>query len=154
PRLLGEPEKESHRFVGDAVLGVVEVEAGGLDRHALAALGILGEELAHVYLRDLLVVGRERLPRRGAHATAPVCSALDFDAMTPMSSSHDLTNVRAPSSCSCAASAATSTPAAANLAIVSSAFPPSPVRIGPSESWLASAFSVASGMVFTVNGAT
>ena len=31
-----------------AVLGVVEVEAGGLDRQPLAALGIVGEQLAQV----------------------------------------------------------------------------------------------------------
>ena len=35
-------------FVGDPVLGIVEVEPGGLDREPLAALGILGEELPEV----------------------------------------------------------------------------------------------------------
>ena len=34
--LLGQPEEEPERLVGDAVLGVVEVEAGGLGGQALA----------------------------------------------------------------------------------------------------------------------
>ena len=45
PDSLGELQQQPQRLVGDAVLGIVEIEAGGLDREPLAALGIVGEEL-------------------------------------------------------------------------------------------------------------
>jgi hypothetical protein len=41
-------QEEPERFVSDAVLRVIQAEAHGLDRHALAAGGILREELAEV----------------------------------------------------------------------------------------------------------
>ena len=47
-RLLGQLQQQLQRLVGDAVLGVVEIEPDGLDRQALAALGIVGEELAEM----------------------------------------------------------------------------------------------------------
>ena len=51
-RLLGQLRRSSReRLVGDAVLRVVEVEAGRLGGQALAALGIVGEELAQVHGR-------------------------------------------------------------------------------------------------------
>ena len=51
PRLLGELEQQAQGFVGDAVLGIVEIDSGGLDREPLAALGILGEELPQMDVR-------------------------------------------------------------------------------------------------------
>ena len=59
---LGQLQQEAQRFVGDAVLGVVEVEADGFGGQALAPLGIVGEEGAegHVFHRG--VVLGERLP--------------------------------------------------------------------------------------------
>ena len=44
-------------FVGDAILRVIEVEAHRLGCHALAALGIIREELPQVHLPDLLDSG-------------------------------------------------------------------------------------------------
>src|SRR5262249_49496027 len=76
-----------------------------------------------------------------------------FDAMTASSSFQDFTNDLAPSSWSWMARAWTSTPTLANSASTSSQSPPSAGRIEPSSLCKASAFKVASGMVFTVNGA-
>ena len=70
-----------------------------------------------------------------------------------MSSFQDFTNDFAPSSWSWAARASRSMPALANRASTSSQSPPSAGSIGPISPWLARAFSVPSGMVFTVNGA-
>ena len=61
---LGQLQEKLERFVGDAILRVVEVEPDRLDRHALAALGIIREELAQMQLPDLLIVSFEGLPRR------------------------------------------------------------------------------------------
>jgi len=77
--LLGQLQQEPHGFVGDAVLGVVEVHADRLGRQALAALRVVGEELTEVQAADLLVVGCEGLPCRalrqrgggGRHGRSP-----------------------------------------------------------------------------------
>ena len=58
----GELEQQAESLVGDAVLGVVEVQAGRFHRQALAAGGILGKELAEVRAADLLVVLLESPP--------------------------------------------------------------------------------------------
>ena len=55
-RLVGELKQQFQGFVGDAVLGIVEIESRGLDRHPLAALAILGEELLELDTPHLLVV--------------------------------------------------------------------------------------------------
>ena len=74
---LGQLQEELEGFVGDAVLRVIEVEAHGLDRQALAACGIIRKELAEMQFPDLLMVGREGLPGRacGAQwaASAVIC---------------------------------------------------------------------------------
>ena len=49
-----ELEEESHRLVGDAVLGVVEVHALSLDREALAAFRVSGEQVAEVDVFDFV----------------------------------------------------------------------------------------------------
>ena len=59
---LGQLQEELEGFVGDAILRVVQVEAQRLGRHALAALGIVREELAQMQLADLLIVSFEGLP--------------------------------------------------------------------------------------------
>ena len=46
--LLRQLQEELEGFVGDAILRVIQVEAHGLDRQALAACGIIREELAEV----------------------------------------------------------------------------------------------------------
>src|SRR5256885_8541997 len=63
-RLLRELQKRFQSLVGDTVLGIVEEQSNGFSRHALAALGIVCEELAQVQLRYRLVVSGERLPCR------------------------------------------------------------------------------------------
>ena len=59
---LGELEEELQRLVGDPVLRVVEEEARRLGGQALAAPGIVREELAQVQVPHLSVVGFEGLP--------------------------------------------------------------------------------------------
>ena len=63
-RLLGELEEQPQRLVGDAVLRVVEVDAGALGCETLAARRVLGEEVAQMCLADLGVVALERRPGR------------------------------------------------------------------------------------------
>ena len=73
PDSLGELQQQPQRLVGDAVLGIVEIEAGGFDRQPLAALAILGKELPQMHALDLLIVllqqrpGGARAQRRHAH---------------------------------------------------------------------------------------
>ena len=57
-------EQEPQRLVGDAVLRVVEVEAGALGREPLAAGRVRGEQVAQMELADLGVVALERRPGR------------------------------------------------------------------------------------------
>ena len=45
---LGQLQEELEGFVGDAILRVIEEEAHRLGRHALAARGIIREELAQM----------------------------------------------------------------------------------------------------------
>ena len=54
--LLRQLDQQLQRLVGDPVLGVVEEEAGALGDQALAAVGVLGEDLAQVAVADLGVV--------------------------------------------------------------------------------------------------
>ena len=51
PALLGQRDQQPQRLVGDPVLRVVEVQAGGLGGQPLAALGVVGEQLAQVARR-------------------------------------------------------------------------------------------------------
>ena len=122
---LARPARQQHqRLVGDPVLGVVEEEAGALGDQALAAAGVLGEELAQVPLADLAVVVLQRLPGlpcarswRLLASALTGCSAralLASDSIDSSRSSQDLTKASAPSSWRRAASASTSTPASAN----------------------------------------
>ena len=62
PGLLGELEEEGQRLVGDAVLGVVEVDPHRLRGEALPALGVGREEIPQVEVVDLLVVALQILP--------------------------------------------------------------------------------------------
>jgi hypothetical protein len=49
-RLFRQFKKESERFVGDAVLGVIEVKSNGPDRQTLAALRIVCKKLPQMQL--------------------------------------------------------------------------------------------------------
>ena len=110
--LVGELQEQLQRLVGDAVLRVVEVEPGALDGEALAAAGIVGEELAQVRVPKLLVVRRERLPggplrERAARPRSSLLSSRSaqraptswslFAAMQASSSFQDFTKASAPS---------------------------------------------------------
>src|SRR5262249_28437545 len=70
-------QEELERFVGDPVLGVVEVDAGRLGREALTAPGVVGEQPPEVQVADLPEMGFERLPgralaqRRHGHGPVP-----------------------------------------------------------------------------------
>jgi hypothetical protein len=55
-------EQQSQCFVGDPVLGIVEIETDGLDYEPLPALEILGKELLEVSTPYLLVVLLEQRP--------------------------------------------------------------------------------------------
>ena len=59
---LGERDEQPERLGRHAVLGVVQVQAAGLERHALPAVGVGAEELAQMQRRDLALVGGQRLP--------------------------------------------------------------------------------------------
>src|SRR5258708_10915431 len=48
--LLGELEKEIKSFIGDAVLGIIEVQANSLDYHALSTFGIVRKKLPQMQL--------------------------------------------------------------------------------------------------------
>ena len=61
-QFLGKLKQQSQGLVGDPVLGIVEIESGGLDRQPLPALAILGEELPEMDTLDLLVVLLQRRP--------------------------------------------------------------------------------------------
>ena len=112
PRLLGQRQQQTHRLGGDAMLGVVEIQPGGLERKALAALRIFAEERAQMNVANLLVMLAQRLPGRplceprrfGLHRSVPLfanqlafLSAALLSAMQASRSSHDLTKASAPS---------------------------------------------------------
>ena len=63
-RFLGEAQQQLHGFVGDAILGIIEIESCRLGHQSLAALGILIEELAKMQALDRLAMGLERSPSR------------------------------------------------------------------------------------------
>ena len=61
--LLGELHEQLQRFVGDAVLGVIEEHAFGLGGESFASARILREELPEVLRADLGMVRLQGLPR-------------------------------------------------------------------------------------------
>ena len=84
PALLGQGHQKLDGLVGDAILGVIQEQAGGLQGHLLAALGIVGEEPAEVQLADFAMVGLQGLPRwpvneKGARAIIVVLLWLSID---------------------------------------------------------------------------
>ena len=61
--LVGQRQQQANSLVGHAMLGIVEVQAGGLDHEALAALGIFGEQSFQVTAADLIVMRLQGFPR-------------------------------------------------------------------------------------------
>ena len=76
-RLVGQLQQEAQRLVGDAVLRVVEVDAGALGGEPLAACRVLGEEVAQVEVADLGVVLLERAPRPAVRESGVTVTASD-----------------------------------------------------------------------------
>ena len=154
---FGKLHEQVERLVGDAVFRVVEVEAHGLGRQALAARGVCGKEVAQVQRLDLLVMLLEGRPLRAAGERCQLlcsswlflphgCSAgflqrLALGGEPAISSFQESTKDLAPSRWRSAASAATSMPARSNLASISSALS-SAVSRGPISPWLANASRV------------
>src|SRR5262249_3324571 len=165
PGLLGEAEEERDGLLVHPVLRVVEVEPAPLDREALPAARIVGEERSQVDVTDGGVVRLERLPRRASDhrsghrgnlraATQPAfLSASLFVAIPPRGSFHDLTHASAPSFWSWAPSASWSMPALERRPSIGSASPPSRARMCFTSPCSAKARRVSSGIVFTVWGA-
>src|SRR4029079_12576776 len=65
PGLLGERDQKRERLVGDAILGVIEEDAGRFGRQPLAASGILCKERSQMHITDVPIVMRERVPGPG-----------------------------------------------------------------------------------------
>ncbi len=61
--LLRELDEEPDRLVGDAVLRVIEEQAGGSERQALASARVGREEIAQMHVPDSGVMRLERPPR-------------------------------------------------------------------------------------------
>ena len=59
---LRELEQQLERFVGDPVLGVIEIDPGAFGIHPLATIRIVGEELAEMERFDRLIMDFEGLP--------------------------------------------------------------------------------------------
>ena len=62
PGFFRQLHEEVERFVRDAVLGVIEVDAGRFAGQPLAALGIIGKQLAQVQILDLGVMRSQGNP--------------------------------------------------------------------------------------------
>ena len=77
---LGQLQQQLEGFVGEAILGVIQVKARGLGGHPLAAAGIVPKEFPEMQLPNLLIVGFQGLPGRafgewchaGGHVRAPL----------------------------------------------------------------------------------
>jgi hypothetical protein len=62
PRFFGQLDQELHGLIGNEVFRIVEENTRGLDRHALAALRIVGKKIPQVHCANLLVMSQEFLP--------------------------------------------------------------------------------------------
>jgi len=62
--VLRELNQQPQRVIGDAILGVVEIQACGFRRQAFAARGIVREERAEMQVLDRVIVALERMPSR------------------------------------------------------------------------------------------
>src|SRR5262245_14843124 len=177
--LLREPDQQAEGLLGNAVLGIIKVDAGSLCHQPLAALRLLREQLAQVQARYALIMPLECAPSRearqgwglpGVFGNGPHCAlapargyshlcqlafriAVLLPSMHDIRSFQDFTKDAAPSFCSWVASASTSMPALAKLASTDWRSPPSTASTVPGLPWSLTALRVPSGMVLTVNGA-
>ena len=164
PHASASSTRQPHRLVGDAVLRVVEVQAGGLEHEPLAAPGVGGEQLAQVHARRSRR-GARRAPARPARSRRPCapliarvgapasCAVLSRDAAEQARPTTSRTT-SAPSFCSCVGERVDVDAEAARTRR-------SPLRRRrrrPASArrrlpWSAKASSVLSGIVSTVSGA-
>ena len=59
---LRQIDQQLERFAGDPVLAVVDVEVSDRQRQLGAACGVLVEQFAEMFVADLIVMSRQRLP--------------------------------------------------------------------------------------------
>ena len=122
-RVRSELEQKLERFIGNPIFRIIELDTGRGGGQTFAAGGIVREKLAQMQLANLLIMRFESLPCgtpndrtfSGSSLELPAfCLVLNWkmsqatcaffwiasllDAITPMSSFHDLTNDFAPSS--------------------------------------------------------
>ena len=74
--VLRQRHQQAQRLIGDAVLGVVQIQSRRFRAHALAAPRIFREEIAKMPFLNLLVVRFQRLVRRTIgqhHVTSSIC---------------------------------------------------------------------------------
>ena len=130
----GQLQKQLEGFVGEAILGVIQVEAGGFGGHPFAAAGIVPKEFPEMHVPDLLVMCFKCLPGLGFRGSWGIChdyylpytyfNLLVFSSIVFMRFCHDSLKDLAPSSCRSAASLTRSIPALTNSASTCSASPP------------------------------
>ena len=81
--VLGQRDQQADGLIGEAMLGVVQIQAGALRRQLRPALRVLGEQVAKVQSGDLGVVRLERpvsvavgqRRRRACHVLSPLSAA-------------------------------------------------------------------------------
>ena len=74
---LGEGDEQAKGLGSDAVLRIIEMQVGGVERHGVAARWFVGEELTQVPAPDLVAMGAQGRPLgRGVDRVghAPRCS--------------------------------------------------------------------------------
>ena len=62
PAGVGQSHEEPDRLVGDAVLRIVEVQAGAFGHQALAARGVVSEQRPQMKVAHLLEMRRQGVP--------------------------------------------------------------------------------------------
>ncbi len=62
--LLRQLQEKLDRFVVDPILRIIEVDPGGLGRHAFASARIIAEEFPHVDVPNFPIMGFETIPGR------------------------------------------------------------------------------------------
>ena len=62
PAVRARSTQQLQRLAGDPVLAVVDVQVADRQREFAAAVGVLGEEFAEVFIADLIVMPLQGLP--------------------------------------------------------------------------------------------
>ena len=67
--------EQPERFVGDAILRIIEVQADRLEGQSLAAMRVICKQLAQVLIAKLVAMCRKRLPNWPCRERWSVCHA-------------------------------------------------------------------------------